>query len=281
MTTAPQKVVDAEARDAELGRLLDSVYQRYGFDFRDYARSSLRRRVQNAVRDLKLPDVTALRERVEQDRSAMEQLLIALTVNVTSMYRDPEVFLAFRQLVVPMMHSYPFTRIWHAGCSTGEEVYSMAILLHEEGLYPRCRIYATDMNEVVLKRAIEAVYPLDAMNSYADAYRLAGGTREFSEYYTARYGNAIINHWLRRNVVFGHHNLVTDRSFNEFHVIFCRNVMIYFNRHLQDRVHRLLFSSLRRFGVLALGLKESLVHTPHEHDYESVSPKLKLFRRRA
>ena len=268
------------AEDAEIGRLLETIYQRYGFDFRDYARASLRRRVKNAVHDLGVVDVPALQARVETDRYAMEQLLIALTVNVTSMYRDPEVFLAFRQTIVPMMHSYPFTRIWHAGCSTGEEVYSMAILLHEEGLYPRCRIYATDMNEVVLQRAIEAVYPLDAMASYADAYRLAGGTSEFSDYYTSRYGHAIINHWLRRNIVFGHHNLVTDRSFNEFHVIFCRNVMIYFNRQLQDRVHDLLYTSLRRFGVLALGVKESLVATPHEHDYEPVAPKVKLYRRR-
>jgi chemotaxis protein methyltransferase CheR len=133
----------------------------------------------------------------------------------------------------------------------------------------------------VLKRAIEAVYSLDVMPGYAEAYRLAGGTASFGDYYTARYGHAIINHWLRRNIVFGHHNLVTDRSFNEFHVIFCRNVMIYFNRHLQDRVHQLLYGSLRRFGVLALGTKESLVATPHEHDYEAVTPKLKLFRRRA
>jgi len=268
-------------RDGEIGRLLDAIYERYGFDFRDYARASLRRRVQNAVHDLGVADVPALRERVEVDRNAMEQLLIALTVNVTSMYRDPEVFLSFRNTVVPLLRSYPFTRIWHAGCSTGEEVYSMAILLHEEGLYPKCRIYATDMNEVVLQRAIEAVYPLDAMAGYADAYRLAGGTGDFTDYYTARYGHAIINHALRRNIVFGHHNLVTDRSFNEFHVIFCRNVMIYFNRQLQDRVHNLLYSSLRRFGVLALGVKESLVATPHEHEYESLAPRTKLFRRRA
>jgi chemotaxis protein methyltransferase CheR len=268
------------ARESELGRLLETIYQRYGFDFRDYARASLRRRVQNAVDDLGLADIPALQARVELDRGAMEQLLIALTVNVTSMYRDPDVFLTFRREVVPLLRSYPFTRIWHAGCSTGEEVYSMAILLHEEGLYPKCRIYATDMNEVVLQRAIEAVYPLESMASYADAYRLAGGTADFTDYYTARYGHSIVNHWLRRNIVFGHHNLVTDRSFNEFHVIFCRNVMIYFNRQLQDRVHRLLYSSLRRFGVLALGLKESLVATPHEHDYESIVPKMKLFRRR-
>jgi len=268
------------ARDTEIGHLLETIYQRYGFDFRDYARASLRRRVQNAVNDLGVADVPALQARVESDRGAMEQLLIALTVNVTAMYRDPEVFLALRQTVVPLLRSYPFTRIWHAGCSTGEEVYSMAILLHEEGLYPRCRIYATDMNEVVLKRAIEAVYPLEVMTGYADAYRLAGGTGDFTDYYTSRYGHAIISHWLRRNIVFGHHNLVTDRSFNEFHVIFCRNVMIYFNRPLQDRVHELLYGSLRRFGVLALGVKESLLATPHEHDYEPIAGKAKLFRRR-
>lgn len=266
--------------DRELTLLLEEVHGRYGFDFRDYARSSLRRRALNAVKSEKVDGPLALRERIIRDPAAMERLLLSLTVNVTSLFRDPEMYLGFRRQVVPMLRAYPFTRIWHAGCSSGEEVYSMAILLHEEGLLERCRIYATDMNEAVLRRAREAVYPLETLRSHAEDYRLAGGTASLSDYHATSYGYGIIHRWLRQNVVFAHHNLVTDGSFNEFHVILCRNVMIYFNRSLQERVHRLLYGSLRRFGTLVLGLKESLVYTPHEHDYESIDPRLKLFRRR-
>lgn len=266
--------------DLQLTLLLEEIHRRYGFDFRDYARSSLRRRVLNAVRTERLPGIPEL-QRLIADPSAMERVLLALTVNVTSLFRDPEMYLGFREHVVPLLRSYPFTRIWHAGCSTGEEVYSLAILMHEEGLYDRCRIYATDMNEVALRRATEAVYPLGVLEAHAEDYRLAGGKASLADYHSTSYGYAIVNHWLRKNVVFAHHNLVTDRSFNEFHVVFCRNVMIYFNRRLQDRVHRLLFESLRRFGTLALGLKESLVGTPHERDYDAIDGRLKLFRRRA
>jgi chemotaxis protein methyltransferase CheR len=261
--------------------LLEEVHRRYGFDFRDYARSSLRRRLVNAMREEQLPDLAALRELVARSPEAMERLLRAITVNVTSMFRDPEMYLGFRSEVVPTLHAYPFTRIWHAGCSTGEEVYSLAILLHEEGLYDRCRIYATDMNEFVLRAATEAVYPLSVIEAHAEDYRLAGGKTNLGDYYGSRYGYGIVHHWLRRNIVFAHHNLVTDGSFNEFHVILCRNVMIYFNRRLQDRVHGLLFGSLRRFGTLVLGLKESLVGTVHERDYDAIDPRLKLYRRRA
>jgi chemotaxis protein methyltransferase CheR len=267
--------------DKELALLMDEIHGRYGFDFRDYARTSLRRRAMNAVRAERLDDLAALRAQISRDPEAMERVLLALTVNVTSMFRDPEVYVAFRREVVPLLRAYPFTRIWHAGCSSGEEVYSLAILLHEAGLYDRCRIYATDMNEAVLRRAREAVYPLDMLDAHAEDYRLAGGTGSLSDYHVRSYGLAIVHTWLRRNIVFAHHNLVTDGSFNEFHVIFCRNVMIYFNRRLQDRVHGLLFESLRRFGTLVLGLKESLVYTPHEQQYEAIDARLKLFRRRA
>ncbi len=267
--------------DIQLTLLLEEIHRRYNFDFRDYARSSLRRRVLNGVHAEQLADMGELRELIARDSAAMERLLLALTVNVTSLFRDPEMYLGFRREVVPLLRSYPFTRIWHAGCSTGEEVYSMAILLHEEGLFDRCRIYATDMNEVVLRRASEAVYPLSTVEMHAEDYRLAGGKASLSDYHSSSYGYAIVNHWLRKNVVFAHHNLVTDRTFNEFHVIFCRNVMIYFNRRLQERVHRLLFDSLRRFGTLTVGLKESLVGTPHERDYDVIDGRLKLFRRRA
>jgi chemotaxis protein methyltransferase CheR len=195
------------------------------------------------------------------------------------MFRDPSFFVAFRQHVVPLLRTYPFIRIWHAGCSTGQEVYSMAILLDEAGLYHRCRIYATDMNEAVLQRAKQGIYPLDRMQEYTQLYLRAGGTRSFSEYYTAAYDSAIFRNSLKENVVFSLHNLAIDRSFNEFNVILCRNVLIYFNKELQGQVHKLFYESLCSFGVLGLGRQETIRFTPYEAQYEEVSPGDKLYRR--
>jgi chemotaxis protein methyltransferase CheR len=178
-----------------------------------------------------------------------------------------------------VLRTYPFVRIWHAGCSTGEEVYSMAILLEEEGLYARSRIYATDINEVVLQAAKSGIYPIDKMKEYTENYVRAGGTQAFSDYYTAKYDGAIFNSALTRNVVFSQHNLVTDRSFAEFHVILCRNVMIYFDRKLQDRVHSLFYESLVPFGYLGLGSKESLRFSKYETCYEQIDAREKLYRR--
>jgi chemotaxis protein methyltransferase CheR len=209
----------------------------------------------------------------------MERLLLALTVNVTSMFRDPRFFLAFRDRVVPLLRTYPFLRFWHAGCSTGEEVYSLAILLQEEGLYDRCRIYATDMNEAVLRRAREGIFPLKAVEAQWSSYLHAGGKECLAAYYTSGYGHAIFSSSLKQNIIFAQHNLVTDRSFNEFNVIFCRNVMIYFCHSLQKRVHTLLYESLARFGVLGLGSKETLHFTPHEKEYAPLDTQWKLYRR--
>jgi chemotaxis protein methyltransferase CheR len=270
---------DLEQLEIEL--LLTGIYRHYGFDFRDYARASLRRRLWNQVREEKLTTISELLGRVLHDVDCMERLLLQLSVNVTSMYRDPTFFRAVREQVVPLLRSYPYIRIWHAGCSTGEEIYSMAILLEEEGLYDRCRLYATDMNEAVLRRAQAGIYPIDVMQEYTANYLRSGAREQFSQYYTARYDHAIFKQSLRRNVVFAHHNLVTDGSFNEFHVILCRNVMIYFNEKLQARVHELFYESLRRFGLLALGRQESLVGTPRQNDYEEVNSIEKIFRRRS
>ena len=194
----------------------------------------------------------------------MERLLLDLSINVTSMFRDPTFYAAFREKVVPLLRTYPFTRIWVAGCSTGEEVYSLAIMLTEEGLYDRSRIYATDINEAVLARAREGVFPLDRMQEYTDNYIRAGGKRSFSEYYLAKYEGALFERTLTENVVWAPHNLVQDRLFNTFNVILCRNVMIYFDRPLQNRVHQLFHDSLERFGILALGHKESIRFTGFE-----------------
>jgi len=181
--------------------------------------------------------------------------------------------------VVPLLRTYPFIRLWHAGCSTGEEVYSMAILLREEGLYDRSRIYATDINEVVLQRAKAGIFPLDRMQEYTDNYIRAGGKESFSEYYTAKYGGALFDQSLTKNVVFSQHNLVTDRSFSEFNVILCRNVLIYFDKTLQSKVHGLFYDSLVMFGVLVLGSKETLRFMSHEDCYEQIAPPEKIFRK--
>ena len=271
---------DDELERLEIALLVDGVYQHYGCDFRDYAYASLRRRIWNVVNSEHLGTVTGLLERILHDPACMERFLAQLTVNVTAMFRDPTFYVAFREQVVPLLRAYPFIRIWHAGCSTGEEVYSMAILLEEEGLYDRCRLYATDMNEAVLRRAQTGIFPIDVMQEYTANYLRSGAKEQFSRYYTARYDHAIFKQSLHRNIVFSHHNLVTDGSFNEFHVIICRNVMIYFDEHLQARVHGLFHDSLRRFGILALGRKESLAGTPHQHDYEELDAAEKLFRRR-
>ncbi|MBF2047358.1 MAG: CheR family methyltransferase [Leptolyngbya sp. IPPAS B-1204] len=279
MSLQPPKTYPNELEEIEIQLLLEGVYRYYGFDFRDYAIASLRRRIWNAVRAEKLATISALQEKVLHDPECMERFLMGLSVNVTAMFRDPGFYVAFREKAVPLLRTYPFIRIWHAGCSTGEEVYSMAILLAEEGLYDRCRIYATDMNEAVVRQAKAGIFPLDLMQEYTQLYLQAGGKSAFSNYYTAAYNNAIFRSSLKANIVFSHHNLVTDASFNEFNVILCRNVLIYFNQVLQEQVHKLLYESLRMFGVLGLGRQETLKLTPFEHCYEELDAQEKLYRR--
>ena len=263
----------------EIDLLLEGVFRHYGYDFRQYAYASIRRRIWNAVDAEGAGTIVGLANLVLHDPSAMERFLLSVSVNVTSMFRDPAFFKALRERVIPTLRTYPFIRVWTAGCSTGEEVYSVAILLKEEGLYERCRIYATDMNEAVLHRASAGIYPLSAMRDYTTNYLKSGGERSFSEYYTADHDNAIFHPSLRANTVFSLHNLGSDGSFNEFNLILCRNVMIYFKRPLQETVHRLLHGSLAMFGVLGVGSKESLQFTAHASDYEAINPALKLYRR--
>jgi chemotaxis protein methyltransferase CheR len=269
----------AQLERIEIQLLTEGIYRQYGFDFRSYAYASLKRRLWKRLEAEGLKTISALQERVLHDEQAMQRLLQDLSVNVTAMFRDPRFFLAFREKVVPLLRTYPFLRIWHAGCSTGEEVYSMAILLSEEGLYDRVRIYATDINDLVLERAAAGIFPLDKMQDYTQNYLKAGGRASFSEYFTAAYDAALFAPALRRNIVFAQHNLVTDRSFSEFHVIVCRNVMIYFDRTLQDRVHRLFYDSLPMLGLLAMGSKESLRGTAVEEAYEALDPREKIYRK--
>lgn len=265
--------------DAEIQSLTEEIFRRYGYDFRDYAAASLKRRIRSRVSAERLDTVTALQEKAMRDPACMERLLHHLSVSFTAMFRDPSFFLAVRTKVVPLLKTYPFLRIWHAGCSSGEEVYSLAILLQEEELYHRCRIYATDMNETVVRDAKEGIFRLAALKDYTANYLAAGGKSAFSEYYTAMYDSAIFRPALIKNVVFAQHNLATDGPFNEFHLILCRNVMIYFNRKLQAHVHTMLVESLVRLGFLGIGTKESLQFTNVQARYEEFDAAEKIYRK--
>jgi chemotaxis protein methyltransferase CheR len=289
MSPEPPPAHVPEASDVPAGRdaieaieielLLEGVFRRYGYDFRGYAAASMRRRVLAVAAAEKLTTVSALAGRLLHDPDAFERFLIGVTVHTTEMFRDPGFFHALRAKVLPHLRTYAFARIWIAGCSSGEELYSLAILCEEEGLAERCRIYATDLSEVVLARARGGIYPLSVMRAYTKNYQKAGGAREFSEYYHAHEGAARFAERLRVHVVFAPHNLATDGSFNEFQLVLCRNVMIYFKRALQERALKLLDDSLLRLGVLALGRSESLRFTPLEPRYEALDERERIYRR--
>ncbi len=269
----------ADLEELETQLLLNGIYSYYGYDFRNYAAPSLKRRIADLLVSEGLPNISSLQARVLRDPPCLERFLAKLSINVTTMFRDPEFYLTFRTKLVPYLKTYPFIRIWHAGCATGEEVYSLAILLQEENLYHRCRIYATDFNEKVLHKAQSGIFPLANMQEYTRNYQLAGGQGSFSSYYTAHYGSAIFNASLKKNMVFSVHNLVTDGSFNEFNVILCRNVIIYFNNELRARVFNLIYRSLAVFGFLGLGSKETLKGTPDAHCFEDIDAKNRISRK--
>lgn len=271
--------LDDDPERIEVDLLLEAVYRRYSYDFRGYARASLRRRLWRRAHDERVRTLSGLQERVLHDPLVMERLLRDLSINVTEMFRDPAFFRALREKVVPILRTYPYVRVWNAGCSTGEETYSLAIVLEEAGLLERTRIYATDMNDDVLARARSGRFPLDKMRRYTENYQRAGGTGDFSRYYAVQGGEAVFSTALTDNAVFAQHNLAQDSSFNEFQLIVCRNVLIYFGRPLQERVHDLFLESLARFGVLALGHKESVVAS-HEDRYDVLDAPEKLYRRK-
>lgn len=268
-----------DLEDLELALLLEALYQHYGYDFREYARASIKRRMWRRMMEEGLATLSGLQERVLHDPACMDRLLLDLSINVTSMFRDPSFWKALRDEVVPLLRTFPFVRIWNPGCSTGEETYSLAILLREEGLHERARIYATDINGAVLQQAKEGVFALDRMREFTQNYLRYGGRASFSDYYKV-YGDRVrFDPVLLEQAVFAQHNLVSDASFNEFNLIVCRNVMIYFDRTLQDKVHDLFHRSLARSGVLALGHKESIRFTSHAESYEEIDAHEKLYRR--
>lgn len=268
-----------EIEKLEIELLLEAIFRRYGYDFRNYSYPSIKRRTWHRIAAEKLAGIAALQEKVIHDPSCMNRLFYDFSINVTEMFRDPLFFLSMRENVMPLLRTYPFIRIWVAGCSTGEEVYSLAILLEEEGLLAKSRIYATDMNARVLKQAAEGLFSLKTMKDNTDNYIKAGGKRAFSEYYTVRSNEAVFHSRIRECLVFAQHNLVTDKSFNEFHLILCRNVLIYFNRTLQEEVHDLFYNSLSPFGFLGLGNKESIRFTKHAKQYEDVDVQEKIYRK--
>jgi chemotaxis protein methyltransferase CheR len=263
----------------EIELLLQGIYTWCGYDYRKYAYNSIKRRIWHRIHAEKLTSITGLLEKVLHDQECLKRLIADFSINVTEMFRDPLFFQSFREKVVPLLRTYPSIRIWHAGCSTGEEVYSMAMLLHEEGLYEKAKIYATDINTEVLRIAKSGVFPLENMQKYTNNYIQAGGKKAFSDYYSVTNTGVKFHSSLTKNVVFAQHNLVTDRSFNEFHVILCRNVLIYFNKALQEQVHRLFYESLGMFGILGIGDKETINYTGMADCYEAISKCQKLYKK--
>ncbi|RYF72095.1 MAG: protein-glutamate O-methyltransferase CheR [Comamonadaceae bacterium] len=267
--------------EIELRLLMDAIYLKYSYDFRDYTGASQKRRVLYALAQFKLPTISALQEQVLRDPALFAQLLQYLTVPVSEMFRDPEYFLALRRQVVPVLHTYASIKVWVAGCSTGEEVVSLAILLREEGLLDRSLIYATDINPASLDKARQAIYPLEPIRQYTQNYQRSGGTRAFSDYYTAAYGAARFDPSLCANVIFADHSLATDSVFAETQLISCRNVLIYFNRTLQDRAFGLFHESLSHRGFLGLGSKESIDFSAYAARFEPLARAERLFRKAA
>ncbi len=261
----------SELRGGGITMILQEIFDRYGYDFRDYARPSLERRIRAFMKEEGFSSVAYMGERMLGDAEMMQRFIRNMSVNVTSMFRDPGLYAVIRSEIIPVLRTFPFIRIWHAGCSTGEEAYSMAILMKEAGLYDRCRIYATDMDEACISKAKAGIFPLQAMRKFTSNYIAAGGSEAFSEYYTAKDNHAIINSSLRKNIIFAQHNLVSDGSFNEFHIILCRNVLIYFNEKLQARVHRLFHQSLAMFGYLGLGSKEGMALSGVGEAYSNIA----------
>ena len=263
----------------EVDLLLEAIHRTYGYDFRHYARGSIRRRIWRRVEAEGVGTISALQERVLHEPECLERFVTDLSVPTTAMFRDPCFYRALRAKVVPTLRTYPFIRVWNVGCSTGEEAYSIAILLAEGGLYERSRIYATDLSESALDRARTGRFPLARMRDYTRNYITAGGNRNFCEYFTADDTHARFDPGLAQNMIFAQHDLVTDRSFNEFNLILCRNVLIYFDRTLKEHVHELLYDSLGLLGFLALGLRESLQPVQVESCYQTVDNAQRLYRR--
>ena len=269
-----------ENKDIEVQLILEAIFMKYGFDFRSYARASVKRRILHRLSNSGLENVSEMQSRILRDEDFFNLLLMDLSINFSEMFRDPTFYVALRKKVVPILKTFPYIKIWNAGCSTGEEVYSTAILLKEEGLYERSQIYATDFNDVVLQKAAEGIFPMDRIKEFTSNYQKAGGKKSFADYYTAKYDFVKIRQSLKKNIVFSNHNLVTDGVFGEMNLIMCRNVLIYFNRNLQNQVLKLFQDSLTRYGFLCLGSKEDIKFSECKDAFDGLLAREKIYKKK-
>ncbi len=269
----------SDTEDIEMDLLLQAVYLKYGYDFRNYSKAHLKRRINQRIKLEGLTSVSELQHKVLWEKDFYRSFLQDLSINVTEMFRDPEFYQAFRKTVIPDLSTYAHIKVWHAGCSTGEEVYSLAIILKEENLLSRTRIYATDINKNVLDVAKQGIYNSKDMEAYAENYARAGGKAKLSDYYLSKYGSVIFDKSLAKNVVFADHNLVTDGVFAEVNLVFCRNVLIYFDKQLQNKVLKLFANSLGKRGFLCLGTKESIQFSDVVNQFENSDKKMKIYRK--
>jgi chemotaxis protein methyltransferase CheR len=266
--------------ESEIHSLLQAIYLKYGYDFRQYSEAHVHRRIINYFNTSKYKSIEQMQEEVLSKPEVAAQLLRNLSITVTEMFRDPSFYKTIREKVIPILKTYSFIKIWHAGCSTGEEAYSMAIVLKEEGLYERCTIYATDFNQHALNQAREGIFSDEMIKTYTGNYQRSGGQESFSNYYTSKYERVIMDQSLKKNIVWANHNLVTDHVFAEMHMILCRNVLIYFNKDLQNRVQSIFFNSLINGGVLCLGMKESLRFSEFNDKYLVLDKDHKIFKKK-
>jgi len=273
-------MIREDTTELEISLLLGAIYQKYGYDFRQYSKAHINRRIRNRMALSGLEDISQIQSKVLKDESFAHELLQDLSITVTEMFRDQYFYKSLRENVIPILKTYPFIKIWHAGCATGEEAYSMAIIMQEEGLYERTTIYATDFNQHALNRAKEGIFSNALMKEYTTNYQLSGGKESFSSYYTSNYDNIIMNQSLKKNIVWANHNLVTDNVFAEVHLILCRNVLIYFDNSLQNKVQELFYDSLIYGGILCLGSKESLQFTDFYEKYIELDKKQRIFKKK-
>lgn len=264
----------------ELHLLLEAIFLRYGYDFRNYSKAHIKRRILHRLGTSQLSTVTELQDKILRDREFFGELLNDLSINVTEMFRDPDFYKSLRENIIPKLQTYAYFKAWHAGCATGEEVYSLAILFQEEGLLGRCQVYATDFNRKVLETAKEGVYQKLDMEQYERNYQLSGGKTKLSDYYKSMYGSVMFKKELSNRIVFADHNLVTDSVFADVNLIMCRNVLIYFEKELQEKVLGLFYESLVPSGILCLGTKESLKFSRFEQLFEVIDEKQKIYKKK-
>lgn len=270
----------SEIEGVEVSLLIEAMFQRYGYDFRSYARASIERRVRQFLPRSGCATISEMISKLIHDPLFFQTMVREFSITVTEMFRDPKVYRTIRECVVPVLKTYPFIKVWHAGCATGEEVYSMAILLKEEGLYERSTIYATDFNDEALATARDGIFSIENVKNFTTSYQESGGTVSFSEYYHSNEDSIVINKGLKENITFANHNLVTDNVFSEMHLILCRNVLIYFDRNLQNRVFNLFNDSLINDGFLCIGTKEALNFSDVSKIFIPVNERMKIYKKK-